>query len=104
MDGKLDLRFPEPVAQRIREAARLLGQTLTEFATDAVLDRAEDVLRQSDGDAMTEFLAGAPEDDEPYSQDEQKADVEAWARYQKEDGVTPSSWRPARRSMQFVRD
>ena len=87
MDSNLHVRLPETVKQRIKDAAGVRGQTMTEFVQAAVLDRADDVLRQRERDAMTEFLAGVPVDDEPYTEAQQQADVEAWARYQREGGV-----------------
>lgn len=88
MEANLHLRLPATVKKRIKDAAGIRGQTMTEFVKAAVLDRADEVLRQRDRDAMAEFLAGVPDDDEPYTEEEQQADLEAWARYQEQGGIT----------------
>lgn len=64
-------------------------QVLVEEMPDADLLVAERMLRglkltrDEQADPLLAFLESCPEDDEPYTEVEQQADVEAWARYRR---------------------
>ena len=56
------MRLPEPMKRRIEDAARVRGQTTTDFVKTAALDRAEDVLQEErrlmlSDEGMRAFLA-----------------------------------------------
>ncbi len=68
--GHLHLRLPEAMKRRIEDAARVRGQTVTDFVRGAVLDRAEEVLEQErrlclSEEGMRAFLAVLDNPPEP---------------------------------------
>ena len=68
--GHLHVRLPEATKRRIEDAARIRGQTVTDFVKAAVLDRTEEVLQQEQRlvlseEAMRGFLAALDNPPDP---------------------------------------
>lgn len=87
MEAHIHLRLPDTMKQRLQDAAQARGQTLAEFVKGAAFDRADDVLRQREVEAMLEFLATVPEDDEAYTEEEEQAILDGIAHYREHGGI-----------------